>query len=145
KDIENAIQDAPGIAARAKENEQLMSDGSVEGLTARTGQFSEHQKKLLERLKAQGRANVDDLVHAVLITIGCTLGFGGSLGSLEFSSSGEDLRPMIGEIGHDRGNKRKAAVDLSEVHFGRASGLSCGNHVASLPLRRLTSEFELPG
>jgi|GEM_PF-4264631 len=57
KDVEKLIQDAPGIVARAKENEQLMSDGSVEGLTARTGQFSEHQRKLLQRLKSQGRAN----------------------------------------------------------------------------------------
>lgn len=56
-ELEKLIQDAPGIVARAKENEQLMSEGSVEGLTARTGQFSEHQKKLLERLKSQGRAN----------------------------------------------------------------------------------------
>lgn len=56
-ELEKLIQDAPGILSRAKENEQLMSDGSVEGLTARTGQFSEHQKKLLERLKSQGRAN----------------------------------------------------------------------------------------
>lgn len=57
QDIERIVLNAPGEAARAKQNDEMMSAGSIAGMTPLSGQFSEHQRKLLERLKNQGRSD----------------------------------------------------------------------------------------
>ncbi len=53
-EIQKLYQDMPGALARNQERDEVF--GTHEGLIARSGQFSEHQRKLLERLKEQGKA-----------------------------------------------------------------------------------------
>ena len=54
-DIQKMHQDMPGALARKQADDEVF--GIHDGLMARSGHFSEHQRKLIERLKGEGRAD----------------------------------------------------------------------------------------
>lgn len=67
-DFERIILNAPGEAARAQENEILASNGSIESQIARSGQFSDHQRRLLEERRTGKSANGMDVAFLQLLS-----------------------------------------------------------------------------
>lgn len=52
---EKSALDQPGQAARVKENDELMSNGSIEGVTERSGQWDRYNRTLRERMGENGK------------------------------------------------------------------------------------------
>jgi hypothetical protein len=67
REIEKAIQDAPGIVARAKENEELMSHGSIAGVIAKGMNWERYNREIRERLKASGKSDSIDIAFLALL------------------------------------------------------------------------------
>lgn len=94
-DIEKMVQDMPGALARKQAGEEVF--GIHDGLISRSGHFSEHQRKLIERLREQGKS--DGSMNILLLDALQNDSIGAYIGDAVFGDmSDEELDAVIAEI-----------------------------------------------
>lgn len=128
RDIEKAIQDAPGAAARAKENEELMSEGSIAGVIAKGSDWEGYNREIRERLKANGRAGGIDVAFLAMLDEIERL-------SIEIAALETQIETLRGELVAEYGEdflEDMAQMYLSEDELAALEGMSEAERQASI-------------